>query len=42
LLRRFGTLSALFSARAEELEQVEGVGEKTARRLEELFRTRFY
>jgi len=42
LLRRFGTLSALFSARAEELEQVEGVGEKTARRLEELFRTKFY
>jgi ERCC4-type nuclease len=41
LLRKFGTLSALFSASAEELEQVEGIGEKTARRLEELFRLRF-
>jgi ERCC4-type nuclease len=41
LLKKFGTLSALFSASAEELEQVEGVGEKTARRLEELFRLKF-
>jgi ERCC4-type nuclease len=41
LLRKFGTLSALFSASAEELEQVEGVGEKTAKRLEELFRLKF-
>ena len=41
LLRRFSTLSSLFSASAEELEQVEGVGEKTAKRLEGLFRHPF-
>lgn len=41
LLGRFGSLAALFSASAGELEGVEGVGRKTAARLEALFRLRW-
>lgn len=41
LLERFGTLQRLFSATGPELEQVDGIGEKTSARLERLFRLPF-